>query len=122
MVRRRFRVVGSQNQADVFNDLEGLRREQAAPSGQRRQPLKETFARIPHDRAHTLARLRIGGPASAAMTSLERERHGPLHPALVRERLLVHFTARFGFSQTALFFDHPLLRRKVRADALATPS
>jgi lipoyl(octanoyl) transferase len=69
-----------------------------------------------------LRQIRIGGPALAAMTSLERERHGPLHPALVRERLLEHFTACFGFSQTALFFDHPLLRRKVRADALAPRS
>ena len=45
------------------------------------------------------------------MTSLERERHGPLRPALVRERLLEHFAARFAFERTALFFNHPLLER-----------
>ena len=71
-MRRRFRVVGSQNPADVFNDLDALRREQAAPTAQRRQPLKETFARIPHDRAHTLARYGIGGPAWAILIELDR--------------------------------------------------
>ncbi len=45
------------------------------------------------------------------MTSLERERHGPLRPSLVRERLLEHFTTTFGFERTALFFNHPLLER-----------
>jgi lipoyl(octanoyl) transferase len=45
------------------------------------------------------------------MTSLERERHGPLRPALVRERLLEHFAARFFFQRMALFFNHPVLDR-----------
>jgi hypothetical protein len=71
-VRRRFCVVGSENPADVFDDLDALRREQAAPTPQRRQPLKETFARIPHDRAHTLARHSIGGPAWAILIELDR--------------------------------------------------
>lgn len=44
------------------------------------------------------------------MTSLERERHGPVRPALVRQRLLEHFSARFGFARTALFTDHPSLQ------------
>jgi lipoyl(octanoyl) transferase len=53
------------------------------------------------------------------MTSLERERHGPLRPALVRERLLEHFAARFAFERTALFFNHPLLERPaVRANGV----
>ena len=43
------------------------------------------------------------------MTSLERERRGPLRPALVRERLLEHFAAQFAFERTALFFNHPML-------------
>lgn len=43
------------------------------------------------------------------MTSLERERRGPVRPALVRERLIEHFRARFGFSRVALFSDHPAL-------------
>jgi hypothetical protein len=65
-------VVGSQNPADVFNDLDALRREQAAPTAQRRQPLKETFARIPHDRAHALARHGVGGPAWLILIELDR--------------------------------------------------
>jgi lipoyl(octanoyl) transferase len=43
------------------------------------------------------------------MTSLVRERRGPLRPALVRERLLEHFTAAFPFERTALFSHHPCL-------------
>ena len=43
------------------------------------------------------------------MTSLERERRGPVRPALVRERLIEHFRNRFGFSRIALFSDHPAL-------------
>jgi lipoyl(octanoyl) transferase len=43
------------------------------------------------------------------MTSLERERRGPVRPALVRERLIEQFRARFGFSRVALFSSHPAL-------------
>src|SRR5579885_658872 len=43
------------------------------------------------------------------MTSLERERRGPLRAALVRERFLEHFAARFGFGRLSLFFHHPAL-------------
>jgi lipoyl(octanoyl) transferase len=46
-----------------------------------------------------------------AQTSLERERRGPLRPALVRERLLEVVTATFPFERTHLFFGHPLLER-----------
>jgi lipoyl(octanoyl) transferase len=48
-------------------------------------------------------------PGAAPMTSLERERKGPLRAALVRERFLDHFTARFGFGRVSLFFHHPAL-------------
>ncbi len=44
------------------------------------------------------------------MTSLERERRGPVRPSLVRERLVEHFRARFGFERVALFSDHPALQ------------
>jgi lipoyl(octanoyl) transferase len=60
-----------------------------------------------------------GGPERLPMTSVERERRGRLRPALVRERLLEHFTALFAFPRTALFSDHPSLNRKARADAVA---
>ncbi len=43
------------------------------------------------------------------MTSLERERRGAVRPALVRERLIEHFRARFGFGRVALFTEHPLI-------------
>ncbi|HEV3119887.1 MAG TPA: lipoyl(octanoyl) transferase LipB [Gemmataceae bacterium] len=64
----------------------------------------------------------VGGPAGGTMTSVERERRGPLRPALVRERLVEHFAARFGFSRISLYHDHPSLRRKARSDALAPSS
>src|SRR5262245_21698121 len=56
------------------------------------------------------------------MTSLERERRGPLRPSLVRERFLEHFAARFGFGRTSLFFDHPFLGRKASSGAVAASS
>jgi lipoyl(octanoyl) transferase len=56
------------------------------------------------------------------MTSLERERRGPLRPSLVRERFLEHFAARFGFGRTSLFFDHPFLGRKASPGAVAASS
>ncbi|HXG12956.1 MAG TPA: lipoyl(octanoyl) transferase LipB [Gemmataceae bacterium] len=62
--------------------------------------------------------VRCGGPEDGPMTSLERERRGPLRPSLVRERLLEHFAARFGFDRTALFFGHPALGRMTPSDAV----
>jgi lipoyl(octanoyl) transferase len=59
-----------------------------------------------------------GGPGDGPMTSLERERRGPLRPALVRERFLEHFTAHFSFTRTTLFFQHPFLDRKQRSDTV----
>ena len=65
-------------------------------------------------------RIRCAGSAQESMTSLERERRGPLRPSLVRERFLEHFTARFGFPRTVLFSEHPALSRKPYPGALAT--
>jgi lipoyl(octanoyl) transferase len=56
------------------------------------------------------------------MTSLERERHGPLRSSMVRERVIEYFAEQFGFTQTYLFTEHPLLRRKATRNALVTPS
>jgi lipoyl(octanoyl) transferase len=64
-------------------------------------------------------RVRCVGGAEEPMTSLERERRGPLRPALVRERFLEHFAERFGFDRTSLFFDHPALPRRTPSDAVA---
>jgi len=69
-----------------------------------------------------LFRLVRCGSGAGSMTSLERERRGPLRPSLVRERLLEHFTAHFPFARTAFFSDHPSLSRKAPADALASRS
>jgi lipoyl(octanoyl) transferase len=54
-------------------------------------------------------RVRSGDVTDGPMTSLERERRGPLRPPLVRERLLEHFAARFPFARVSLFSDHPSL-------------
>jgi lipoyl(octanoyl) transferase len=53
-----------------------------------------------------------GPPGDGPMTSLERERRGPLRPSLVREAVVNHFAAAFRYGRTSLFFDHPLLGRK----------
>jgi lipoyl(octanoyl) transferase len=53
--------------------------------------------------------VRTGPDEQAPMTSLVRERRAPLRPALVRQRLLEHFTAAFPFARTALFSHHPCL-------------
>jgi lipoyl(octanoyl) transferase len=67
-----------------------------------------------------LRRVCGGGPAGDGVTSLVRERRGPLRPALVRQRLLEHFTARFRCERVSLFSDHPSLSRKAASDALAS--
>ena len=64
--------------------------------------------------------VRCGGAADGPMTSLERERRGPLRPSLPRERLLEHFAARFGFGRLSFFSDHPTLHRKAPSDAFAS--
>lgn len=57
--------------------------------------------------AYRLVRAHPRSPAP--MTSLERERRGPVRPAMVRERLVEHFRDVFGFGRVSLFSDHPLL-------------
>jgi lipoyl(octanoyl) transferase len=66
--------------------------------------------------------VQTAGPAGGTMTSVACARHGALRSAWVRERLLEHFSDRFRFARTSLFFDHPLLTRKAPSDALATSS
>ncbi|HTU23301.1 MAG TPA: lipoyl(octanoyl) transferase LipB [Gemmataceae bacterium] len=63
--------------------------------------------------------VRSGAKEHQPMTSLVRERRGPVRTALVRERLLDHFLAAFPFERTALFSHHPCLgRRPARAGHL----
>jgi lipoyl(octanoyl) transferase len=66
--------------------------------------------------------VRWGTAASAPMTSLARERHGPLRGGIVRERVLESFSEAFGFHRLSLFTDHPSLRRKVAAGVCAASS
>jgi|SRR6516164_7164643 lipoyl(octanoyl) transferase len=62
------------------------------------------------------------GESNGHMTSLERERRGPVRTSLVREGLVEHFAAQFAFSRVSLFFDHPSLCRKAPADAVPAGS
>src|SRR5262245_66482909 len=59
--RTKLRLVGH-DPTDVFDDLDKLRADLAAPL--RRERIAETFARIPHDRAIELYRQKIGEPRS----------------------------------------------------------
>lgn len=66
-------------------------------------------------------RVRFAGSVmQGQMTSLARERRGLVRPALVRQRFLEHFAAQFGFSDFALFTDHPALGKRAPSDAVAT--
>jgi lipoyl(octanoyl) transferase len=67
-------------------------------------------------------RVLFGDRGDGPMTSLERERRGRVSPTLVRQSLLEHFTDRFHFGRTSLFFDHPLLGRKAPSDAVPASS
>jgi hypothetical protein len=67
--RAKLHLVG-QSPTDVFDDLDKLRTEMAAPM--RRSRSAETFARIPHDRALELMRHNIGGPAWVVLIELDR--------------------------------------------------
>jgi lipoyl(octanoyl) transferase len=64
--------------------------------------------------------VKSGAAGDGPMTSLERERHGPLRTQLVRERLLEHFASRFGFEQTNLFFNHRALERRATSTCHTT--
>jgi lipoyl(octanoyl) transferase len=56
--------------------------------------------------------VRSGPNEKEPMTSLARERRGPLRPSLARERLLEHFTTAFPFERTTMFSNHPSLRNQ----------
>jgi hypothetical protein len=69
-MRRKLRLVGS-DPADIFDNLEVLRQEQARPTTGRRTRLQETFARIPHDKAVSLYR-HLGGAAWLLLVEIDR--------------------------------------------------
>jgi hypothetical protein len=72
--KRRLRLVRDHDPAEVFNDLDSLRIQNAVPPQlhQRRKRTVETFARIPHDRALALYGHRISGAAWVVLIELDR--------------------------------------------------
>jgi lipoyl(octanoyl) transferase len=66
--------------------------------------------------------IRTGQPGDGPMTSIERERRGPLRPALVRERFIEYFASHFNFGRTSLLFHHPFLKRRAASDTVAVRS
>jgi lipoyl(octanoyl) transferase len=62
--------------------------------------------------------VQCGGKDDEPMTSLVKERRGPVRPGLVRERFLEHFQAAFPFERNALFFTHPLVKAGVSTEAV----
>ncbi|HMF12409.1 MAG TPA: lipoyl(octanoyl) transferase LipB [Gemmataceae bacterium] len=71
---------------------------------------------------HPFRHVRCDLQSREPMTSLVRERRGPLRTSMVRERFVEHFAARFGFARTSLFFHHPALARRAPLDAVAANS
>jgi hypothetical protein len=68
--RLKLHLVG-QDPADIFQDLDQLREDLATPAQQRKR-VTETFARIPHDKALELYRLKISGHAWQVLIELDR--------------------------------------------------
>ena len=70
------------------------------------QPTLDLFRRIRTDRS-----------SDEPMTSLERERRGPVRPSLVRERLIEHWQKRFDFDRVTVFSEHPFLDTYQKANS-----
>jgi lipoyl(octanoyl) transferase len=75
-----------------------------------------------HPDLHPFRNVRVDSLSREPMTSLVRERRGPLRASMVRERFVEHFATRFGFERTSLFFHHPSLPRRAPLDAVAANS
>ena len=75
-----------------------------------------------HPDLHPFRHVRVDPLSCDPMTSLVRERRGPLRAAMVRERFVEHFAAQFGFERTSLYFNHPSLPRRAPLDAVAANS
>jgi lipoyl(octanoyl) transferase len=67
---------------------------------------------------HPFRQVRCDPLSREPMTSLVRERRGPLRISLVRERFLEHFAEQFGFGRSSLFFHHPALARRAPSDVV----
>jgi lipoyl(octanoyl) transferase len=72
-----------------------------------------------HADLYPFRQIRSDPPSREPMTSLARERRGPLRTSMVRERFVEHFAAHFGFERTSLFFNHSSLPRRTPSDAVA---
>jgi lipoyl(octanoyl) transferase len=75
-----------------------------------------------HPDLHPFRHVRVDPLSHEPMTSLVRERRGPVRSSMIRERFVEHFAAQFDFERTSLFFHHPSLPRRAPLDAVATSS
>jgi hypothetical protein len=71
-MRRRVRLVSSNDPANIFDDLDQLRAYQSDAGPRRRQRSMETFARIPHDKAIGLYPHRLSNAAWVTLIELDR--------------------------------------------------
>jgi hypothetical protein len=72
MKKRRAKLyLVDQDPAEIFNDLDKLKSDQASPPA-RRSRATETFARIPHDKALALYRYRLSAAAWVVLIELDR--------------------------------------------------
>jgi hypothetical protein len=69
-VKRKLRLVRSNEPTDIFDNLERLRARTPGPS--KRERATATFARIPHDLALELYRSRVSGDAFVVLIELDR--------------------------------------------------
>jgi len=60
------------------------------------------------------------GANCPTMTSLERQRHGPVRPSQARQVFLEHLVRMFGFADMAVYSDHPIFTRKASSYAETT--
>ena len=73
MKKRTYLHLAGEDPAQIFDDLERLRREQGeAPMSAGRGRSHETFARIPHDKALRLYRHRLNAAAWAVLIEVDR--------------------------------------------------
>jgi lipoyl(octanoyl) transferase len=72
-----------------------------------------------HPDLHPFHNVHVDPMSREPMTSLVRERRGPLRASMVRERFVEHFAVQLGFERTSLFFHHPTLPRRAPLDAVA---
>ncbi len=69
-----------------------------------------------------LKRVTDGRNGESVMTSMQRERRGPVRAATVRQQFVEAFRSEFGFGRVSLFPSLPELTRQARIDAVTPRS